>query len=410
MSRILRIALGAVVVCSLVPRSPAIAQVATTAGPATAWSTSTNYLGIENFSCDCTITGTGTQSRRFVFRSAPTVLGIVPGSASYGILYRGDVITHVDGISILTTEGARRFSSIDPGDEVMLTFRRNGRTMKASIRANESPSNVYVSVPQGGSGYTIGWDAPATPRAPVEPSAAAAPSVPSTPSAPSAAEAPRVWGTVTVPRRAPRTVYTGVTPVIPATPGVAIAPVAPGVWAATIPGVATTPRGWFGFSIRCNGCGWSMAESGETPVWESDEAPELSMVARESPAGRAGLRTGDRITHIDGHSLMSREGARRFGAVRPGQRVRLTVRRGRTTFTRQLTLASRPEVRAAIAATTPRTPAPPSLRRELRYTGSIDNVSVEVWSPGGPTVEKIGDTMVITTGTSVVRIKVEPKR
>jgi predicted metalloprotease with PDZ domain len=134
------------------------------------------------------------------------------------------------------------------------------------------------------------------------------------------------------------------------------------------------------------------------------------MVARESPAGRAGLRSGDRITHIDGHSLMSREGARRFGAVRPGQRVRLTLKRGDQTLTRELTLASRPEVRAAIAATVARTPAPPSLRRELRYTGSIDNVSVEVWSAGGPTVEKIGDTMVITTGTSVVRIKVDPKK
>jgi hypothetical protein len=405
MSKILKIAFAAVVVCSLIPRRPALAQVATTVGPATAWSTSTNYLGIENFSCDCTITGRGSSARRFVFRSEPTVLGIVPGSASYGILYRGDVITHIDGISILTSEGARRFSSIDPGDDVMLTFRRAGRTMKASIHANESPSNVYVSVPQGGSGYTIAYDVP-SPRAPAEPPVAAVPAVPTAPVAP----APKVWGAVTVPR--PGTVYTTVTPtpVAPAIPGVAVAPVAPGVWAATIPGIASSPRGWFGFSIRCNGCGWSSSEPGETPVWESDEAPELSMVARESPAGRAGLRSGDRITHIDGHSLMSREGARRFGAVRPGQRVRLTLKRGDQTLTRELTLASRPEVRAAIAATVPRTPAPPSLRRELRYTGSIDNVSVEVWSAGGPTVEKIGDTMVITTGTSVVRIKVDPKK
>ena len=119
MSKILKIALAAVVVCSLIPRRPALAQVATTVGPATAWSTSTNYLGIENFSCDCTITGTGSSARRFVFRSEPTVLGIVPGSASYGILYRGDVITHIDGISILTSpiggeEGFRRTDALAP--------------------------------------------------------------------------------------------------------------------------------------------------------------------------------------------------------------------------------------------------------------------------------------------------------
>jgi hypothetical protein len=40
----------------------------------------------------------------------------------------------------------------------------------------------------------------------------------------------------------------------------------------------------------------------------------------------------------------------------------------------------------------------------------MDNVTVEVWSPGGPTVDKVGDTMVITVGTSVVRIKVDPKK
>ena len=137
------------------------------------------------------------------------------------------------------------------------------------------------------------------------------------------------------------------------------------------------------------------------------------MVAAESPAGRAGLRAGDRLTHIDGLSLLSREGARRFGRVKPGEKVRLTVKRGSTTLTRELTLVARPEVRAAIAATTaiaPRAATPPSMRRELRYSGQLDNVSVEVWSAGGPTVEKIGDTMVITTGSSVVRIKVDPKK
>ena len=151
---------------------------------------------------------------------------------------------------------------------------------------------------------------------------------------------------------------------------------------------------------------------GEAPVWESDEPPELAMVAAESPAGRAGLRSGDRLTHIDGLSIMSREGARRFGRVRPGQRVRLTLKRGNTTLMKELTLLTRPEVRAALAATSPRaaTTVRPSLRRELRYTGDLDNVSVEVWSTGGPTVEKIGDTMVITTGSSVVRIKVDPKK
>ena len=401
----LKIAVAAVVVCSLVPRRPAGAQVATTVSPSTAWTTSTNYLGITNFRCDCTISSAGANGQRhFVFRSEPSVLGVVRSGPSYGILRRGDVITHVDGYSILTAEGARRFSSIEPDDDVDLTIRRDGKTMKASIHASESRSNVYVA-PEASSGYVFGYDYTPTPAIP------ATPPMPPQPAQP----APGAWGVVTVPP-SPRAAYIPVPSVAQVAPGVAAAAAAAAAVRATppVPPVPfAVPSGWFGFSIRCNDCGWYASRPGDSPVWESEEAPELSMVAAESPAGRAGLRAGDRLTHIDGLSLLSREGARRFGRVRPGQKVRLTVQRGNTSLTRELTLMSRPEVRAAIAATTaiaPRAALRPTMRRELRYTGQLENVSVEVWSAGGPTVEKIGDTMVITTGSSVVRIKVDPKK
>ena len=374
---------SAVVVSALIPRVAADAQVARVA-PRTAWTTATNYLGIENFQCDCTIsTGSGNTPRNFEFRSEPVVLGVMRRGPSYGILRRGDVITHIDGVSILTTEGARRFASVVPGDDVDLTIKRSGRTMKVALHASETSGRIYTSAP--GVSYSIGWDEPAV--------------------APTPPAAPRVWAGHTP---AP------VQPALPARPGVPSTPVAPGVvWVGPTPAVAAVsalPRGWYGFSVRCNGCGWVLSEPGRAPVWESEEPPELAMVAAESPAGRAGLRSGDRLTHIDGISIMTREGARRFGRVKPGQRVRLTVQRGNTTLTRELTLNSRPEVRAAIAAAGSRTAIRPSLRRELRYTGELDNVSVEVWSTGGPTVEKIGDTMVITTGSSVVRIKVDPRK
>ncbi|MGH9420256.1 MAG: PDZ domain-containing protein, partial [Thermoanaerobaculia bacterium] len=121
---------------------------------------------------------------------------------------------------------------------------------------------------------------------------------------------------------------------------------------------------------------------------------------------RAGLLAGDRVTEINGVSILTPRGGRLFGAVRPGQTVRVTVIRNGKTLTRELTLVSPPEARAVVATWTP-TPRALAAKRELRYTGQLDNVSVEIWSAGGPTVEKSGDTMVITVGGSVVRLKIK---
>ena len=138
------------------------------------------------------------------------------------------------------------------------------------------------------------------------------------------------------------------------------------------------------------------------------------MVAGGSPAARAGLRPGDVLTHIDGVSILTRAGARRFGGVEPGQKVRVTVLRDGRAITRELTLGRRPEARASAMAgvrpAKPVTPATPAARRELRYTGKLDEVSVEVWSAGAPTVERVGDTMVISVGGTIVRLKIDPRK
>ncbi|HEX6575581.1 MAG TPA: PDZ domain-containing protein [Gemmatimonadaceae bacterium] len=393
-----------IVVCALVPRQSEAQATsgggsgrATARGTATGWMTATNYLGIENFQCDCTISfESRTSARSFVFRSEPVVLGVRRGGPSYGLLQRGDVITKVDGRSITTSDGGRRFASIEPGDDVDLTIRRNGRTMTVSLRATEAPSTSYTVAPLAPGAYAIGFETPA-PAIPAEPAIPAAPPV-------------VIWTPEPAQPALPPE------PVMPAHPAVPAAPPTAGysvVWGATpaVPAVPAMPRGWFGFSIRCNGCGWSSSSATSDPVWESDEVPQIWRIEKGSPADVAGFRNGDRITHIDGYSILSREGARRFGRVRPGERVRLRVKRGSSTVERTLTVGTRPEVRAAqISRVAPRAAVAVGARRQLRYSGTIDNVSVEVWSPGGPTVDKIGDTMVITVGTSVVRIKVDPKK
>ncbi|MEO5903764.1 MAG: PDZ domain-containing protein [Gemmatimonadaceae bacterium] len=364
-------AFSAIVVCSLIPR-PAQSQVASTPSGASIRAGTLGYLGITNVRCNCTFRTDDDGNRNFVFRSNPVVLGVYRRSPADGALLRGDTITAIDGVSLLTADGGRRFANIRPGQRLTLNVSRGSARMtlllkSASVNVADARSPAYYAPEASRGVWSDDFPAPAA--------LLAVPSIPSTPAIPARAR------------------------LVPLTPLPSIAPVPP------VPESPASPAGWFGFSIRCNQCGWSLSRGDDSPVWESDTPPELAMVAAGSPAGRAGLLTGDRITHIDGISILTPRGARKFGGVRPGQVIRLTLLRGGKSLTRELTLATRPEVRAAIAVASA-APRASSARRELRYTGQLDKVSVEVWSAGGPTVERAGDTMLITVGTSVIRLKI----
>jgi len=54
-------------------------------------------------------------------------------------------------------------------------------------------------------------------------------------------------------------------------------------------------------------------------VWTFGSLPTVSYVDPEGPSARAGIRRGDQLTHIDGISLLTPEGGRKFGSVSPGR-------------------------------------------------------------------------------------------
>lgn len=216
------------------------------------------------------------------------------------------------------------------------------------------------------------------------------------------------------------------------------------------PGVVT-PRGWFGFGFECGECYVRTSPGDSVAVWTFGSHPRVYSVDLGSPAARAGLRRGDIITRIDGISILTPDGGRRFASVRPGQRVKWTVlregalrqivaraaerpdrrervelrdlrkqvgrlnelsdldqlRRELATLTRELNSRRAQELaRERVRVKTP-------TARRLRYAGVIGSTEVEVRGPGSIVVSESDakDELVINTGESVVLIRLsDPAR
>lgn len=363
-------------------------------------------LGLSDVECDCTFNpGEYGEARTFRFRSYPVVLRVRSASAASGILHRGDTIVDIDGFSLRSEEGGRRFANVRPGVAARLGVRRDGRYLRLTVvptaltRAQASQLGEYsprVPRPRRSVDDQDEWNSPATPALPATPRAPRAiggqpPAVASTPAPPAVTARTRVTPPPTPTAAQVEAAAVAAVPAVPTVPPVAAVPTV-----AAVPESPASPRGWFGFSIRCSECGWSRSGNEEYPRWESETHPEVTRVAPDGPAARAGIRSGDLLTHVDGISILTPEGGRKFGALQPGQRVRLGLLRDGVPITRELRLTRRPGFA--------------SESRPLRYTGKVRDVSIEVWSGSGTTAEQVGDTLIITIGNSVVRLKGVGKR
>ena len=281
------------------------------------WSTM-GALGITEFTCDCTFDRGSNPAWRF--RGEPTISGVSSRGPAAGRLRSGDVLVAIDGMLITTRAAGARLASLKPGSTVTLTIRRGNREIEVRL----TPDEPCVEPPT-----------PATPAAPVATTREVP--TPRPPRVSSARSAP-------TPRTPP--VATTASPAIPAPP----APPA--------------PTAWFGFGISCRNCEMNVTNYSEieraeaeyhelvrdgrdndSPAaraararirelrrentnWRFSEYPTLFSVDRGSPAYQAGLRRGDVLMKIDGLSLLTVEGASRFGQVEPGQTVEFTYRRG----------------------------------------------------------------------------------
>jgi serine protease DegQ len=65
---------------------------------------------------------------------------------------------------------------------------------------------------------------------------------------------------------------------------------------------------------------------------DGGESPTVHAVLENGPAGKGGLRAGDKVTKFGGRTVTNTEDVLRFARrVRPGQTVRLTVLRDKET-------------------------------------------------------------------------------
>ena len=63
---------------------------------------------------------------------------------------------------------------------------------------------------------------------------------------------------------------------------------------------------------------------------DDDDNPIVQSVLAVGPAGKAGLKVGDRITHVQGRSVLDTGDVQRYvSRKKPGEEIKLTVRRGK---------------------------------------------------------------------------------
>jgi membrane-associated protease RseP (regulator of RpoE activity) len=342
-------------------------------------------IGISSFECqNCRLDNTGDE-RMWNFSSEPVVRAVRPGSPADGKIREGDEIVAIDGHLITTGEGGRRFANLEPGQEISVVVRSGNRERTVAMSAaSECPRpGVHAAAPA----------AEVAPGRPAVPTAGAVVSS----GVPRAAVAPR-------PAAAPS--------------GGVVASVGP----VPRPTYTLLPSGWFGFGIQCTNCRWSVEEETGLSEWNFSAPPEISSVQDGSPAAAAGLRRGDVLMEIDGESLVSREGGRRFGSVKPGETVQWTFQRGGETRTTTATAARRPDMPPPSAPVPGAEPTVSSgqLARayaadgtsKLRYSGFVGETSVEVRGTGSVVVNIIepGREIEIVTSDSRTRIKLDDSK
>jgi membrane-associated protease RseP (regulator of RpoE activity) len=164
----------------------------------------------------------------------------------------------------------------------------------------------------------------------------------------------------------------------------------------------------FGFALECVDCQptgrgrvgggrGGVTEETTRTAWTYTQFPRVAGVLPNSLAESAGIRVGDVLTAIDGLSLLTEEGSRRFASAASGDEVRLT-------FERASKLIDVPLVLGRVA--TGRGQQMISVGQlSARYSGAYGNIDIDIWSDDLVNVSRDSTgAMLLRTGTTLIRV------
>ncbi|HUF89738.1 MAG TPA: PDZ domain-containing protein, partial [Gemmatimonadota bacterium] len=281
-------------------------------------------LGIKEIRC-----GSGVCLRGFAwedgrlittFTTEPRVHAVEPPAAR--ILELGDVIVAVDGKLSTTREAARRLARVEPGDRVRLRIRRDGTEREVTVTAIPSCDRVqgwvFALDPEAVRHKAIGelarkhlesfdWDGLAPPLGEGQ------------------VGRERKSFTFNLNDLAEALERIGRSEGF-------------GFQFDTLdfrfdfPGRVEPPFE-LGLDLTCGFfCGWRKGADGE-PVWRGQHPPRVARVIEGGPADRAGIRAGDVLLVLDGHSFVGEEGGQALGRLRPGRALALQYLKDGETLT-----------------------------------------------------------------------------
>ncbi len=164
-------------------------------------------------------------------------------------------------------------------------------------------------------------------------------------------------------------------------------------------------RGWLGLSFTCDGCVIA-SQGNDERVVAARGGLTIHDVVPGGPAYRAGVRTGDVLTHVQGHHVGSQEAWIAADRLAPGDRVVLTVTRDGRQHDLVTVAGARPvpaEVTEKLAGAVAVGGSRDRAQGSVSFVGNLGDVRIEVTGP--VTVTRTDEEVLIEGENVTVRLR-----